>query len=212
MKQHILNYWMMAFMALLVFSACNDQTIKLMDTRYGENSTMTKKILVAYASRAGSTIEIADAIGKTFAAGGAVVDVKSVKDVKDVKIYQAVVLGSAIRKGQILPEVTSFVQANKTELQKLPVAYFIVGMTLRENTEEKRKIANAYLDPLRTMINPVDTGLFAGKMDYSSLDFISKVIVKYFVRVPEGDYRDWTVIKNWATHLLPKLGIIKNQT
>jgi len=199
-------------MALLVFSACNDQTIKLMDTRYGENSTMTKKILVAYSSRAGSTIEVADAIGKTLAAGGAVVDVKSVKDVKDIKIYQAVVLGSAIRKGQILPEVISFVQANKTELHKLPVAYFIVCMTLGENTEEKRKIANAYLDPLRIMVNPVDTGLFAGKMDYSSLDFISKVIVKYFVKVPEGDHRDWTVIKSWATHLLPKFGIIKNQT
>jgi menaquinone-dependent protoporphyrinogen oxidase len=212
MKLRILNYWMMAFMVLLVFSACNNQTIKLLDARYGENTTMAKKILVAYGSRAGSTAEIADVIGKTLAAGGAVVDVKSVKDVQDIKIYQAIVLGSAIRKGQVLPEVTDFVQAHKTELKKLPVAYFIVCMTLKENTEEKRKIANAYLDPLRTMINPVATGFFAGKMDYSSLDFISKVIVKYFVKTPEGDYRDWTFIKSWATHLLPKLGIMKNQT
>ena len=143
--------------------------------------------------------------------GGAMVEVKPAKDVKDAKRYHAIVLGSAIRKGQLLPEVPDFVRTHRTDLQRVPVAFFVVCMTLKDHTDANRRIVNAYLDPLRAMVNPVDTGLFAGKMDYSTLDLLSKIIIKYFVRTPEGDYRDWKAIKSWAMALLPKLGIERKQ-
>lgn len=166
---------------------------------------MSKKILVAYATHAGSTAEIADAVGKKLAQGGAMVDVLSIKNINRLAGYQAVVLGSAVRAGKVLPEILTFVKAHKSELQKLPVAYFAVGMTLREDTPEKRKTVDAYLDPLRAEISPVDVGLFAGKMDYSKIGFIEKLIIKYIIKVPEGDSRNWQEINNWAEKLLPKL-------
>jgi menaquinone-dependent protoporphyrinogen oxidase len=45
---------------------------------------MSNKILVTYASRAGSTAEIAEAIGRTLSEGGAQVDVLPMNDVKDL--------------------------------------------------------------------------------------------------------------------------------
>ena len=55
------------------------------------------KILVAYASRAGSTGGVAEAIGKTLADGGMSVDVRRMNDIREITPYGAVVAGSAIR-------------------------------------------------------------------------------------------------------------------
>ena len=58
---------------------------------------MSGRILVAYASRGGSTAGVAEAIGQTLAAGGSEVDVRSMTEIDDVTAYQAVVAGSAIQ-------------------------------------------------------------------------------------------------------------------
>jgi len=163
---------------LNVYNGFAASEIEIPENRYGEDKSISPKILVAYATRAGSTAGVADAIGKKLAQSGAVVDVKPLKNVQSLDGYQAVVLGSAIRAGKVLPEIIDFVKAHKGELHKLPVAYFVVGMTLREDTPEKRKTVDAYLNPLRAEITPVDVGLFAGKLDYSKLGFFEKFIVK----------------------------------
>lgn len=191
--------------ALMASGACGGTEIKFIETKYGEDKPATKTILVAYASKAGSTAEVADFIGKSLADKGAVVDVKQIKSLRDISGYQAVVIGSAIRAGELLPEAVDFVKLHKEHLRKIPVAYFVVCTTLRKNTEERRKKVNAYLDPLCAEIAPVDKGLFAGKMDYSKLDFISRIIIKYMVKTPEGDFRDWDAIKKWTDRLFPKL-------
>ena len=73
-------------------------------------------------TRAGSTAEVADAVGKKLAQGGAMVDVMSVKNVHDLNGYQAVVLGSAIRAGKVLPEIFDFVKAYKSDLHKVLIS------------------------------------------------------------------------------------------
>ena len=70
---------------------------------------MSRRTLVAYASRAGSTAEVAEAIGRTLAEDGAQVDVRLVKEVADLSPYRAVVAGSAIQGGKWLPEAMQFV-------------------------------------------------------------------------------------------------------
>ncbi len=190
---------------VLLFSSCSAEDSGLLESKYGDGKSMNTKILVAYGTRAGSTAEVADAIGKKLAQGGVAVDVRPVKSLNNLSGYSAVVLGSAVRAGKLLPEVTDFVKAHKEELRKLPVAYFVAGMTLREDTPEKRKIVDAYLDPLRAEVAPVDAGLFAGKMDYSKLGFFERIIIKNMIKTPEGDLRNWPEINNWAEKLLPKL-------
>lgn len=178
--------------------------VEFVESSCGGENEMSEKILVAYASKCGSTGEVAEAIGQTLCDAGAAVDVRLAKDVTDVSGYQAVVVGSAIRMGQWLPEATKFVETHQDALNQVPVAYFAVCMTLQEDTEEKRREVAAYLAPVRELAQPVDEGLFAGAMDYGKLSLPFRLIIKA-IKVPEGDFRDWDSIRAWAAGLHPTL-------
>lgn len=165
---------------------------------------MNEKLLVAYATRTGTTREVAETIGKVLKEKGATVDVQNAKEADDLTTYRAVVLGSAIRAGNLMPEAVEFVKANQKRLAQMPVAYFIVCATLREDTEENRREVAAYLDPLRELITPVEEGLFAGAIDRSKLSFPLRLILKA-MKAEEGDWRDWDAIRAWADALYPAL-------
>jgi len=161
---------------------------------------MDKKILVAYASKYGSTGGVADAIGKGLCNKGAAVDVLLMKNAVNLSSYQGVIVGSAIYMGKWLPEAVDFVKNNVEVLRQIPVAYFLVCMTLCKPTEENKAKVLAYLDPvLKAMveIKPVGIGAFAGALDYNNLSWINKKILKS-KGTPEGDFRDWKAIRTWA--------------
>lgn len=93
---------------------------------------MNNKILVTYASRAGSTMEVAQAIAKTLGEARAQVDVIPMQEVRDLSAYQAAVVGSAIRKAKWLPEAVQFVRAHQETLRHKPLAMFTVCITLAQ--------------------------------------------------------------------------------
>lgn len=159
-----------------------------------------KKILVTYATRAGSTFEVAERVAEVLRAAGAIVDVKPVPAVHELKGYDAVVVGSAIRMGRWLPEAVAFVQAHHEALSHIPTAYFVVSGFLREDTPGMRSKALAYLDPVRKILEPTSIGLFAGKMDYGKLDGLDRSIAEG-VSSAEGDWRNWEAIGAWAQGL-----------
>jgi len=164
----------------------------------------TGRVLVAYASLAGSTGEVAEAIGRVLCAGGAAMDVRRVQDVADPSEYRAVVLGSAIRMGRLLPEMVSFVEKNASVLQVMPTAYFVCCGILRDDTQENRDEASGYLDPVRQVVGPVGEGLFAGKIDYGTIAPLEANSLR-MLEAPEGDWRDWEAIRAWAGELAPVL-------
>jgi menaquinone-dependent protoporphyrinogen oxidase len=172
---------------------------------------MSNKILVAYASRAGATAGVAEAIGKTLSASGAQVDVRPMQDVNDLTPYQAVVAGSAIREGKWLPEAIQFVQTHKTELRRKPFAAFLVCMTLAMPGAEKyRQHVATWLEPVRALVRPVSEGLFAGALDIRKVPTFSQRM-KFRLSVlfgvwSEGDHRDWDAIHAWANELAVKFG------
>ncbi len=163
-----------------------------------------RKALVVYGTRAGSTLEVADFIGRTLTQSGWLVDVENAEAAGSLAGYQAAVIGSAIRRGSVLREVQEFVNARGAELRRIPVAYFVVGMGLREDTPQSRAKMDASLDPLRAQVRPVAVGSFAGKMDYSKLKRRTRLMVKAR-HIPEGDFRDWRAIAAWAQLLTPAL-------
>jgi len=160
------------------------------------------KILVTYATRAGSTFEVAVLVAAVLRTTGATVDVTYVRAVHELKDYDAVVIGSAIRMGQWLPEAVEFVKANRETLSHIPTAYFLVSGFLRKDSPEMRQRALAYLDPVRKMLEPASIGLFAGKMDYSTMDWQDRSIAEA-VSSSQGDWRNWQAIRSWAHNLLP---------
>lgn len=162
----------------------------------GETS-MKKRILVAYATRAGSTAEIAQAIAETLTARGYAVDVRPVKEKPSLDGCAAVVLGSAVRMGAWLPEAVNFVQANQAALRALPVALFTVHMLNTGDDEASQTARAAYVNSVLPLLNEAEAVYFEGKMDFSRLSFLDRFIAK-MVGAVEEDNRDWERIHAWA--------------
>ena len=173
---------------------------------------MSNKILVTYASRAGSTAEIAEAIGKTLCEGGAQVDVIPMNDVKDLSTYQAVVVGSAIRGSKWLPEAMQFIQTHRSTLAKKHFAMFTVCITLTmKNAENYRAGVASWVAPVRALVRPLDEGFFAGVLDFTKLPVNwDTLMLRLSVALgifPRGDHRDWNAVTAWAKGLRSALGV-----
>jgi menaquinone-dependent protoporphyrinogen oxidase len=170
---------------------------------------MSDKILVTYASRAGSTAGVAEAVGQTLAQAGAQVDVCRMQDVTDLAPYRAVVAGSAIQGGRWLPEAMRFVQAHQAALARKPFAAFLVCMTLTISNGKYRDQVADWLGPVRALVQPVSEGLFAGALDISTVpsfwDRLKFRLSVFFGVWSEGDHRDWDAIRAWAEELAPRL-------
>jgi menaquinone-dependent protoporphyrinogen oxidase len=181
--------------------------VELVESSCGVGNGAQERVLVAYASQCGSTGEIAEAIGQVLCAAGAAVDVRPAERVGDLSPYRAVVVGSAIQRDRWLPQATDLVERQREVLNRIPVAYFAASLTSVEDTAETRRRAMSFLDPVCELAQPVDVGLFAGKLDFGKLPFVYRFVWPFTAggRVGEGDYRDWDVIRAWATGLGPKL-------
>ena len=166
---------------------------------------MSKRILIIYASRNSSTAETADMIGHELSMQQEnTIEVVSVKRAKYVTTFDSIILGTAIRMGRPLPEMTSFVKSYKPILANKKVALFGLCMALKDPTAENIKTSLTYLDPLRAHITPVETHLFAGKVNLTRLGFAFRMILK-MAKTPEGDFRKFDEIKAWAEELSQKL-------
>jgi menaquinone-dependent protoporphyrinogen oxidase len=192
----------------LAFYAAQGPEIDFTESECGKEETMENRILVAYASKCGSTGEVAAAVGKVLCEAGAAVDVKRVQEVGNLSGYSAAVLGTAIRMGKPLSEMTDFAKKNRSALAALPVACFHVGMSMREDTAANRETAQQSLAPLLQEIpDPAGVGLFGGKVDYSKLSPIFRWMFSQDKSgaMAEGDWRDWDAIAAWARSLAPLL-------
>lgn len=167
---------------------------------------MSNKILVTYASRTGSTAEIAEAIGRTLSEDGVQVDVMPMNAVKDLSMYRAVVAGSAIRGSKWLPEATQFMHTHATTLKQKPFAMFTVCITLAmKNAKNYRTGVAGWVAPVRAIVKPLDEGFFAGMLDFKKLPFNwDTLMLRLTVALgifPRGDHRDWNAIRTWVKGL-----------
>jgi menaquinone-dependent protoporphyrinogen oxidase len=169
-----------------------------------------KKILITYASRAGSTAEIAEAIGKTLSQGGTQVEILPMQDVKDLSVYGAVVAGSAMRRSKWLPEAMQFITTHRAVLSQKPFATFTVCITLAmSNSDQYRQAVAAWIQPVRALVKPVSEGLFAGMLDFNKLplnwDTLKLRAVVALGIFPRDDRRNWNAIGKWADSIYPLL-------
>ena len=160
------------------------------------------RLLVAYASKYGSTAEIADVIGKELRKREYEVDVRAVDHVGNLDGYDGFVIGSGVYAGSWMKPAAKFLRSNQELLTTRPVWLFSSGPTGQGDPNELMDgwTFPENLEKVRAAIEPKDVILFHGNLDPDKLNFAERMIVKS-VRATVGDYRDWLVIRGWARRI-----------
>jgi menaquinone-dependent protoporphyrinogen oxidase len=175
-------------------------------TDCGGNSKMDIRILIAYASKCGSTGQVAQAIGQSLCDKCASVDVRPAKTVTSVEGYRAVLVGSAIRMGQWLPEAIDFLKTNRARLSQMPTAFFTVHMQNVDDSPESQAARAAYVAPVHRLVTPSAEAFFAGKIELARMSFFDRLICQA-MQSKDEDLRDWAKIRVWAQGLPLALGL-----
>jgi menaquinone-dependent protoporphyrinogen oxidase len=176
--------------------------IELLSFSYGEQTG--ERVLIAYASATGSTIDIAAALGNTLGERGFLVDVRPLRENPRLDDYRAVVVGSPVHGGNWLPEAVDLVRANQSALDRLLAALFTVHLGYQGDDVDSQKGRQAYLAAVRPFVPAVTEGFFAGKFDQRS---VAMGLPGWMARLtPTMDFRDWDVIRAWASDLATRLG------
>jgi menaquinone-dependent protoporphyrinogen oxidase len=128
-----------------------------------------KNILVAYASKYGSTAEIAEKIGEALRKEKLEVSVLATNEVRDVSKYDAVIVGSGVYAGHWLKDAVTFLENNEKGLATKPVWIFSSGPTGEGN-------------PVDIMHGPRTSRSFMEKLIHTSCIWVTNLSSKPFVR------------------------------
>lgn len=165
---------------------------------YGDIQAAEGRVLVAYATRTGSTVGVASAIGQALAERGFAVDIKPMKGAPRTGGYQKIILGSAINGANWLPEAIEYVQNNQEPLSQTPVALFSVHIMNLGDDETSTRNRKSYLDEVRPYVKTDYEEFFAGIGMDQDLSKLTGWIYQIFSIGGVGDCRDWEKIRGWA--------------
>lgn len=147
-----------------------------------------RKALVAYATKNGSTGEVAEVMTATLREGGAEVDLRRAREAREPLIrYDFVVLGAPLYSGRWHRDAHRFLKRRRKELAQVPVVVF--GMGPRQGTEEAWTRSRSQFDRAlakRAWLAPRATAVFGG------VDPAERRAR------PRRDLRDWDAIRAWA--------------
>jgi menaquinone-dependent protoporphyrinogen oxidase len=158
------------------------------------------KVLVTAASKYGAMEEIAEAIGEVLRERGLDATVGP-PEAAAVDGYDAVVLGSAVYAGHWLKPARELVARQRDALAARPVWLFSSGPIGDPPKPEEDPVDVA---EIATATGTREHRVFAGKLVHRRLGFGDKAIA-VALRVPEGDFRDWTEIRGWAAGIADAL-------
>ncbi|HUK92613.1 MAG TPA: flavodoxin domain-containing protein [Methanomicrobiales archaeon] len=167
---------------------------------------MAGKVLIAYATRMGSTAEIAQAVGRELEATGLGVEVARLKDVGSIGGFTAIVIGSPVYMTQIEKDVAVFIARHGAGLSRVPVAAFAVGLA---PVDHRVGSVGDVLDKFRAALGPVKPvaiTMFAGRLELARMSFVQRTVTG-LMKVFTGDFRDWEAVRVWARGLPAVFGL-----
>lgn len=161
---------------------------------------MGPRVLVAYATKHGSTREIADEIGGVLQGAGLVATVAPARSVADLTPHDAVVLGSALYAAHWQRDANRFVARHLAALRLRPVWLFSSG-PLDRSADAGTLPAAPSVAITTDPIGARGHRTFGGRLlaDTPGLD-------PHVLRThPVGDFRDWGAIRAWARAIAVEL-------
>lgn len=174
-------------------------------------STESKKILVAYATRYGSSCEVAEAVAATLREAGFEPEIQPARKVGSLNGHRALVLGAPLYLGSWHKEALRLLGRYQEALQVARLAVFALGPTHAVSQE----MDAAHAQFRRALHNfpgltPLTSEVFSGRYDPAKLRFGDRLLAALPASplhgLPASDARDWTAIRAWATELAGRLG------
>ena len=170
------------------------------------------KILILYASKHGSTAEVAAYLADIFRKNDIAVDVTNAAEFdKDVLNYDAIVIGTGIYHGMWLNPLWNAVRRLNGQLANIPVWGFALCVRILEEDGaahiQKHYLPHKVLDK----INLQDFKFFAGRVTELSPNELASFAERYdgdFVN-RRGDYRDWDAIHHYGKAIAKALNAVK---
>jgi menaquinone-dependent protoporphyrinogen oxidase len=162
------------------------------------------KVLVAYASKRGSTAEIAETVAATLRREGVKVCLEPAGDVRSLERFDAVVLGSAVYMKRWRGDARDFLKKHRRALRQVPFWVFSsgpVGDPAQGNPEwvESPKLAEK-IEELGGRGNVV----FGGRVPAEPQGTGEKAMVEGTPK-EYRDRRDWDEIRAWAKQVAADL-------
>jgi menaquinone-dependent protoporphyrinogen oxidase len=171
---------------------------------------VTTRVLVAFATKYGSTQEVAESIAAALRERGLEVDVQPMREVRSLEGYRAVVLGAPLYISLWPQEARRFLARQREALIQRPVAIFALGPLHID--EKEMEGTRAQLDKEMAKypwLKPVALELFGGRYDPARLRFPDTLMATFpaspLKGLPASDARDWNAIRAWASSLITKL-------
>jgi menaquinone-dependent protoporphyrinogen oxidase len=163
-------------------------------------------VLVAYASKHGSTEGIAQAIAQSLRESGVSADCRRAGEVRSLEPYDAVVLGSAVYIKRWRREAKRFLGRHERELIARPFWVFSSGPIGDPANDEG---ASGWLEPQKIVdtverLRVRDHVVFGGRVPSDSRfpphrDMVENTPPEY------RDRRDWDEIRAWAASIAEQL-------
>ncbi len=196
----------------------------------GPTTANAFRILLVYATRHGSTVEVADAIAEELRSGGNEVDQRPAAEAPSPAGYDAVVVGGPMIMGWHR-EAARFVTRHRADLERLPTALFITAASLTETGEsdvqgvpivkdpwlakaprdaaklrykERYALPQHYLGAVLKKAapgRPRSVAFFAGSLDLTTMNLFEKAFVLLVIGATPGDGRNWKAIREWGAGL-----------
>jgi menaquinone-dependent protoporphyrinogen oxidase len=173
------------------------------------------RVLVVYASRYGATQGIAERIAAALRQQGVEVTLQPVENAGDPKGYDAVVIGSATYFGHWMKPAREYMQRNREALANQPVWLFSSGpLGTQPNDANGRDLCEAAepkeIAELKESIKPTGHRVFFGALHANKLGFTHRLLLEMPANrdnalFPQGDFRNWAAIENWANSIAHSL-------
>jgi menaquinone-dependent protoporphyrinogen oxidase len=172
-------------------------------------SIESKKIMVAYATRYGSTREVAEAVAAVLREEGFEADLQLARKVGALNGHRALVVGAPLYLGSWHKEALRLLARQQAAVRAGRVAVFALGpiQDNREEVQAARAQLRKALDSSR--LEPLALEVFGGRYDPAKLRIGDRILVRLPASplhgLPASDARDWPAIRAWARELAGSL-------
>ena len=101
--------------------------------------------------------------------------------------FNEIVLGASVRYGYHRKNVYEFIKTNKETLDTKKTAFFSLNLTARK-PEKNTPETNPYIIKFLKKVEwePTKKGVFAGRLDYPSLDCANKLAILFIMVITNG--------------------------